>query len=255
MNEVQTFPSRAAEGISCQVTRKMAIAHFVRRVVKATDQAIRLRAWLRGEPRPPRGGFDLEGEKLLDWGWICANLPKGPMRALEIGSGKSPIIPAMLALGYDVTAIDVSEDLSSVFSGIKFHYADFNELEWDSKFDVIVLCSVVEHIGLAGRYNSGEDSGGDLKAMRKVLKLLSSEGQLFLTIPVGRDAVHRPWHRVYGKGRLEQLLDGFEVIQSRFHLKHPWGPWHLGEEEAALSVGPDVRRYALGEYILRKKCS
>jgi Caenorhabditis protein of unknown function, DUF268 len=233
----------------------MQVGHAVRKLVKSTVHEMGLAAWLHGDVRPPRGGFDLRGEKIIDWGWICVNLPKGPTRALEIGSGESPIIPAMLALGYDVTAVDLSEDISSVLSGMKFHYADFMKMELETGFDVIVLCSVVEHIGLAGRYNSREDPEGDLKAMRKVLQLLSPRGQLFLTIPVGKDSVHRPWHRVYGRERLKQLLDGFEVIQSRFLLKHSWGPWHLAEEEVALSFGPDVQRYALGEFILRKQAS
>lgn len=231
----------------------MKIGQVVGGLVKSAERNTGVVAWLRGEPRPPKGGFDLEGEKFIDWGWICVNLPKGRLRALEIGSGKSPIIPAMLALGYEVTAIDLSQDVASVFSGMAFHNADFLQLELREGFDVVVLCSVVEHIGLFGRYNSSDDPNGDLNAMRKVLKLLNPEGLLFLTVPVGKDVIHRPWHRVYGRERLKQLLDGFEVVQSRFVLKEPWGPWHPGEESAALAVGPDIQRYALGEFILRKK--
>jgi len=212
-----------------------------------------LRAWIAGEPRPPRGGFDLDGEKLIDWGWVCVNLPVGPRRALEIGPGKSPIIPAMLALGYDVTAVDLSSDISHLFSNIRFHFGGFEEIESDKGFDVIVLCSVVEHIGLSGRYNSREDRDGDLKAMRKALEWLNPHGQLFLTIPVGKDAVHRPWHRVYGQERLKQLLEGFSIVQSRYLVKQPWGPWYVAKEGDALSFGPDIQRYALGEFILTKR--
>ena len=231
----------------------MSFGVAIGRLAKSADTTLGFRAWLRGEPRPPSGGFDLDGEKLVDWGWICVNLPKGSLRALEIGSGKSPIIPAMLALGYDVTAVDLSEDISSIFNGVKFHYGDFTEFECQGTFDVMVLCSVVEHIGLSGRYNSKEDPQGDLKAMRKSAGLLSAGGLLFLTIPVGKDAVHRPWHRVYGKERLKELFDGFAVVKSRFLLKQKWGPWQLAEEDEALSFGPDIQRYALGEYILQKR--
>ena len=232
----------------------MSIRTIAKRVLKAADDAAGLRAWIAGEPRPPRGGVDLDGEKLIDWGWVCVNLPAGPRRALEIGPGKSPIIPAMLALGYDVTAVDLSRDISRLFSNIRFHFADFKEIESDKGFDVIVLCSVVEHIGLSGRYNSEEDRDGDLKAMRKAFEWLNPRGQLFLTIPVGKDAVHRPWHRVYGQGRLKQLLEGFSVVQSRYLVKQPWGPWHIANEVDALSFGPDIQRYALGEFILEKGC-
>jgi SAM-dependent methyltransferase len=233
----------------------VSIRRSVRDLVKSANQAMGLREWLNGEPRPPKGGFDLDGEKLIDWGWICVNLPKGPKQALEIGSGKSPIIPAMLALGYNVTAVDLSNDISSLFSGMKFHFGDFKEMECNHGFDIIVLCSVVEHIGLSGRYNSPEEPDGDLKAMRRVFELLNPQGRLFLTVPVGKDVIHRPFHRVYGKERLRRLLDGFSVVQSRYLMKKSWGPWYVTDEGEALSFGPDIRRYALGEFILESQIS
>jgi hypothetical protein len=159
----------------------------------------------------------------------------------------------MIALGYDVTAVDLSLDISSIFGGVNFHYGDFVEMERGAMFDVIVMCSVVEHIGISGRYNSSEDPQGDLKAMRKVFTMLAQAGLLFLTIPVGQDTVHKPWHRVYGKTRLRLLLEGFEIMQSRFLIKTPWGPWQPAAEKDALSFGPDIQRYALGQFILRKE--
>jgi SAM-dependent methyltransferase len=231
----------------------MGLGHILGRTARELNRQYSLMAWLSGEPRPPKGGFDLEGEKLVDWGWICVNLPKGPKQALEIGSGRSPIVPAMLALGYDVTAVDLSYDISRVFSSLKFHFGDFQQLPCDHGFDVIVLCSVVEHIGLSGRYDAREEPDGDLKAMRKVFELLKPEGQLFLTIPVGQDVVHRPFHRVYGQERLKSLLDGFSVLQSRYLIKKPWGPWYAADEGKALSVSRDIQRYALGEFILQKQ--
>jgi hypothetical protein len=209
-------------------------------------------AVLNGEPRPPKGGFDLRGEKLIDWGWICVNLPKGPKRALEIGPGESPIIPAMLSLGYEVTAVDPWAAPTSIFSGFRFVQEDFDKFSWDRNFDVVIVCSVVEHIGLAGRYNAQEDVDGDLKTMQRIRHLLEPNGSVLLTIPVGLDAVHKPWHRVYGRDRLPRLLEGFEVMQSRFLRKEPEGAWHCTTQEQALNTAVDVRRYALGEMILSR---
>ncbi|HTU35354.1 MAG TPA: DUF268 domain-containing protein [Candidatus Acidoferrum sp.] len=230
----------------------MGTGQLIGKMAKRVERQFGLREWLRGEPRPPAGGFDLEGEKLVDWGWICANLPRGRFTALEIGPGKSPIIPAMLALGYDVTAIDQWDDPSTIVNGIRFIPEDFNKAKLSSEFDVIVLCSVVEHIGVGGRFNSKDDRDGDLKAMAAAAQLLSVSGKLFLTIPVGADALYRPWHRVYGRKRLPLLLDGFETISSRFLAKDPGGPWRVCSEGEALDAPADIRRYALGEMILRK---
>ena len=228
----------------------MGTGQLIGKMAKRVDRTLGLREWLRGEPRPPAGGFDLDGEKLIDWGWICANLPRRKLRGLEIGPGKSPVIPAMLALGYQVTAIDPWENPSEVVDGIRFIHHDFNKVRLSSEFDVIVLCSVAEHIGIGGRFNSHEDADGDLKAMAKIAQLLSRRGRLFLTIPVGADAIYRPWHRVYGRERLPLLLHGFQLICSRFLVKDPGGPWRVCSQEEALDSPADIRRYALGEMIL-----
>jgi len=220
-------------------------------LVREFDKRFGVVALLNGEPRPPRGGFDLDGEKLMDWGWICANLPPGPRRALEIGPGKSPIIPAMLSLGYEVTAVDTSADPASITEGFHFVRGDFSGFPCDGRFEVIVVCSVVEHVGLAGRYGCQADVDGDLKAMRRIKNLLEPTGQVLLTIPVGLDVVHKPWHRVYGRERLPKLLDGFKVARSRFLQKAPEGPWFSTTQERALDTPVDIRRYALGEMVLQ----
>jgi hypothetical protein len=231
----------------------MSLGNALGSLVRKINGRFGIQALLNGEPRPPAGGFDLKGEKFLDWGFVCANLPHGPMRALEIGPGRSPIIPAMLAVGYDVTAIDIASDLSKQFAGIRFIKGDFTTVQFETGFDVVVACSTVEHVGLSGRYGSVEDADGDLKTMRKVHGLLEPHGVLFLTIPMGVDGVYRPFHRVYGRERLPRLFEGFEEEKSRFLVKEPYGAWHAGDRNAALEYNASAQRYALGEYVLRKK--
>ncbi len=230
----------------------MTLGHTIGTMARHVDRRFGVRAWLRGEPRPPAGGFDLDGEKLLDWGWICANLPRGRKKALEIGCGESPVIPTMLAMGYEVVGVDLQDRLARLVTGFTHVQGDFNVVDLDSAFDVVVACSAIEHFGLAGRYGCCEDPSADLRATQKILRHLASEGMLFLTVPVGRDTIHRPWHRVYGKERLPQLLQGFEIVSQRFLDKEPWGPWHEVTMDEALDQPRDVRRYALGEWILRK---
>ncbi len=230
----------------------MAVGNAIGTLARQVDRRFGIRAWLRGEPRPPAGGFDLDGEKLLDWGWICVNLPRGQKKALEVGCGESPVIPAMLALGYEVVGIDFQDRLANLVSGFTLLRGDYNQLTLNSEFDVVVACSSIEHIGLSGLYGSAEDPFGDLKATKKILDLLVVGGLLFLTIPVGRDAVHKPWHRVYGKERLPSLLSGFEIVHQRFLSKEPNAPWRETSFERALEQPVDLRRYALGELILRK---
>ena len=153
-------------------------------------------------------------------------------------------------MGYEVTAVDSSADPTSIVDGFRFVPGDFNDFPCDQKFEVIIVCSVVEHLGLAGRYNSASDVDADLKAMRRIRVLLEPSGRVLLTIPVGRDAVHEPWHRVYGRQRLPRLLEGFRIVQSRFLQKRPGSAWHATTQEEALDTPVDIRRYALGEMVL-----
>lgn len=222
-------------------------------VARQLNRRLGILSWLAGEPRPPAGGFDLDGEKFLDWAWVCVNLPRGAKRALDVGSGQSPIVPAMLELGYEVTAVDLCNGMSQQLKGFTFIQADFNSLMLKPGFDVIVACSTVEHVGLSGRFESAEDENGDLKAMRKIAQLLNPEGVLFLTIPVGSDGVHRPWHRVYGGKRFPKLLAEFEIVQDRYFVKEPWGPWQQANQEQALDFPATASRYALAELFLRKQ--
>jgi hypothetical protein len=228
----------------------MALGNILGRYAKRLDRELGLRAWLRGEPRPPRGGFDLAGEKIIDWGWICVNLPAGPKRGLEIGCGESPILPGMLTRGYNVTCVDLDATITTELQGFSFIKGDFNQIELLPCFDVIVACSAIEHFGLPGRYGSKSDPDADIRAMTKIRSLLSDCGQVFITVPIGSDALHMPWHRVYGRERLPLLLSGFTIHESRFWTKVHWGPWHETTLMDALDQPVDIQRYALGQFLL-----
>ena len=229
----------------------MTLGHRIGKTIKVIDKRFGVLAVLAGEPRPPVGGFDLKGEKALDWGWVCVNLPKSARRGLDIGCGESPTVPAMLALGYEeVVAVDLQFPLDKQLSGPRFIQGDFNQLALDPGFDVIVACSAVEHIGLSGRYSSGEDVDGDLRAMEKIRLLLNKNGILILTIPAGKDAVYKPWHRVYGKKRIQDLLSGFRINKSTGYVKEPWGPWAKSSLEEALEFSATPARYALAQLVL-----
>lgn len=230
----------------------MALGSAIGTMARRVDRRLGVRAWLRGEPRPPAGGFDLDGEKLLDWGWICANLPREHKKALDVGCGESPVIPTMLAMGYEVVGVDFADRLANLVAGFTLIRGDFNQVDLDSDFDVVVACSSIEHFGLSGRYGSPEDPSGDLKAVQRILSHMVPGGLLILTVPVGRDATHKPWHRVYGRERLPKLLQGFEIVDQRCLSKEPWGPWREVSQDVALDYPVDIKRYALGQWILRK---
>lgn len=217
--------------------------------LKRLDRKMGLRNRLRGMPP---AGFDVEGEKVLDWGWCLAHLPQTPkQRILDVGCVQAPITPAVVALGHEVIGVD-TDRLNYSLPNLTFIQADFMEADLgDVQFDAIVLCSVVEHIGLTGRYGQRDIPDGDLHAMRKVASLLKPEGRLILTIPVGRDLVFRPWHRIYGAERLPRLLQGFTIVREQYLRKPPKDIWHKTTKAEALQVDRAGISYALGQFVLK----
>ena len=71
----------------------------------------------------------------------------------------------------------------------------------------------IEHFGL-GRYGDPIAPHGDLEAMQRLKNILTEDGVLFLSVPIGPDLVVWNSHRIYGPIRFPMLIDGWEVIQS-----------------------------------------
>src|SRR3990172_11938288 len=144
--------------------------------------------------------LDLAGDREVEYAFVAAHVPDTPGTALDFGCGNAPIGLVAAFKGYTVLALDLTPvQWTFVNPAITFHQADINTYPLGSqRFDVILTCSTVEHVGLAGRYGSLEDPNGDLKAMRLLRTLLKPGGRMLLTIPVGQDQVCRPYHRIYG---------------------------------------------------------
>ena len=80
-------------------------------------------------------------------------------------------------------------------------------------FDCAISISSFEHDGL-GMYGDPLDPNGDLKAMKNMRRLVAARGLLFLSIPVGRDALNFNVRRIYGRLRLPLMLRGWETVET-----------------------------------------
>src|SRR5262249_33152034 len=119
------------------------------------------------------------------------------------------------------------------------------------RFDQIINCSSVEHVGLVGRYGSFDDPSGDLEAMAIMRELLAPNGRIIMTIPVGQDLVCAPLHRIYGHERLPRLLEGYDVLEAQYWLREPAASgWSQVDSEAALRTEGSEWFYALGLMVL-----
>jgi SAM-dependent methyltransferase len=199
----------------------------------------------------PQGGPSLSGDRWVEWSFCMSRLAGGPGRTLDFGAGNGFLALAAAQRGHDVVAFDrlpteaefEHPRVRAVQGDVLMH--DFG----DERYDQIINCSSVEHVGLGGRYGSSDAPEGDLAAMAVLRGALTPEGRMILTVPVGRDLVAAPLHRIYGAVRLPRLLDGFAVIEEQYWRKDG-GAWQQTERVQALDVQGSESFYALGLFTL-----
>lgn len=206
--------------------------------------------------------INLGGDRDVEWSFCAAHMPTGSGEAIDLGCGGSYMGLLAAEKGFRVTAINLEPvQWAYVHSNLQFLKGDlFNVSLPKSHFDLIINCSTIEHIGLAGRYGVTENRfDGDLEAMKLLSELMKPGGMMILTIPCGRDAVFLPLHRVYGEQRLPHLLKDFIKEHEEYWIKNDTNQWVLCDRTNALtfkafSISEDPLKmgYALGCFILRR---
>jgi SAM-dependent methyltransferase len=214
----------------------------------------RLTDWLATKTRENLPVPNLEGDREVEWSWVLSYLGSGPGEVLDFGCGNSWLSFIAAQKGYRVTAIDLqSVHWPYVLPNMRFIKTDIFKADFPkSGFDLIINCSSIEHVGLSGRYGSDDNPDGDIDAMALMRELLKPGGVMLLTIPVGRDTVIAPLHRVYGRERLSALLDGWIVENKAYWVKDDRNLWIPADEPTALDSVPSKFYYSLGCFVLRR---
>lgn len=201
------------------------------------------------------GRPSLAGDRWVEWSFCLARLAEGPGATLDFGADIGFLALAAAQRGHKVTALD------RVSLVPEFHHEHVEFLQGDildrplngRRFDQIINCSSVEHVGLAGRYGSSGAPDGDLQAMGILREALAGEGRMIMTVPVGRDLVCPPLHRIYGQERLPRLLAGFTVEEQQFWQKDAAvSAWIRADPETALATEGSASFYSLGLFVLRR---
>jgi len=205
------------------------------------------------------GSVNLNGDRDVEWSFVAANIDisSAAGRALDFGCGSSSYLGLIAArAGYEVVSIDLEPVNWFYFHPyLKFYQGDILNFNFPEKsFELIINCSSIEHVGLAGRYGvKKEDPNGDIKTMRKMRKILEPQGRMLLTIPVGQDAIFPPFHRIYGKNRLPKLLENFIIEKEEYWVKNDQNKWVLTDRLTALDTIPKENFYGLGCFVLKPK--
>lgn len=209
-----------------------------------------------------RSPCNLEGDREVEWSWVASQMPAGPGRALDFGIGQSYLGLMAAQRGFEVTAVDL-EDVLWPYAHPDLHFiqGDIMELQLpEEHFDLVINCSAIEHVGLAGRYGVEESvPDGDLEAMARMRELMKTGGVMILTIPVGEEGVVGSRHRIYGSRRLKRLLEGYTVEKEICWVKDADNRWKMCDREEALDFGSEIEPleheqsiYALGCFVLER---
>lgn len=117
-------------------------------------------------------------------------------RHWDVGSRVDGFILALLPY-LDVTLVDI-RPLAHDIENLSFIRADATTLsgiENQSVHSLSSLCAV-EHFGLGG-YGGDIDPEGDKKVCASFARVLKPGGHLYLSVPIGKDAIAFNAHRVY----------------------------------------------------------
>jgi SAM-dependent methyltransferase len=234
----------------------MARSDSGRRLRKQGARALALAGAAVGElaRRIDGAGAALEGDRIVEWSFCVSRLADGPGRTLDFGADVGFLSLAAAQRGHEVVALD-RMPASAPFGhdSVRFVQADILDRPFVGEtFNQVVNCSSVEHVGLPGRYGSSHAPDGDLEAMAILRDLLRPSGRMLLTVPVGRDSVWLPFHRIYGEERLPRLLEGYEVGEEQFWRKDTGAAWTRRARDDALRTKGSESYYALGLFVLTR---
>ena len=209
-----------------------------------------------GEKFDRNSSLTLSGDRDLEWSWVISKAPNSTKRTLDFGPGNSTIPIALSFISEEVVCLDLNKpEINYGVKNIKHILGDVTSPPAGlGKFDLIVNCSSIEHVGLPGRYGSTEISDGDLIGMENLHHLMNESAKMLLTVPVGKDGVYLPNHRVYGIDRLPQLLSGFKIENEKYFEKtNSKRFWAETTKEIALATNSSATFYSIGLFVLAKK--
>lgn len=168
----------------------------------------------------PKGyGFRID-ERIIEYPWVYARLPRRPGAMLDAGStlnykfliNRQPVSEADLCI-----CTLAPEKRCYWRRGISYVFGDLRSPMFRSEtFDTIVSISTIEHIGLdntllytADRSKKEDDEAGFRAAVREFRRVIRPGGACFITVPYGK-ACKRGWFQVFDSQMVEIVLDDFQ---------------------------------------------
>lgn len=193
------------------------------------------------------------GQRIIEYPWalkmIGQLLASGAVnlgsRVLDVGVAESVFHYELLHKGFDVSGIDIRWS-PIIHPRIHFVQRPLQDTQFPNDyFDLAVVISTIEHIGLLSYDQTSLDYDADFRCIEEIHRILRKGGHLILTTPFdGRSAYHitrSGFERHYDVERLTRLLAGSRflwVVEDYFlyddlpssprylHYERHTLPWH-----------------------------
>ena len=136
-----------------------------------------------------------------------------PEKHFDIGSRVDGFITHLLSFGVDVTLIDIRA-LEGTIDDLSFLQADatnLSNISDNSIASLSALCSL-EHFGL-GRYGDPIDPAACFKAFQSIQRVLAEDGDLYLSLPVGKDELAFNAHRIFNPETVITAFDKLRLVE------------------------------------------
>lgn len=196
-------------------------------------------------------------DRYIEYPFVLRNLPRPPLKVLDVGSSGS-FFPLLLAsVGYDVYGIDIREYAivnKIKFDNFQFVKEDITKTSFpDNYFDAITAISTIEHIGISGRHGSEEDPEADKKTIDEIRRILKPRGVILLTVPFGKAKVIKPYSRIYDGDLINKLLKGLKIENEEYYIQDKNDDWFECSKQEAGDVDAKSDRYPLCLLKMRKE--
>lgn len=137
----------------------------------------------------------------------------GIKRHWDIGSRIDGFIGHLLAMGLEVSIIDIREfpteieNLHTIVDDAK----NLCQIPNESVESMSALCSI-EHFGL-GRYGDAIDPDACFKCFDSIQRKLKKGGRLYISLPIGRERVEFNAHRIFYASTVLECFDTLHLVE------------------------------------------
>ena len=179
--------------------------------------------------------------------WLARRIRSAAI-AKHVDIGSSALTMSVLSAHVDTTFVDY-RPLRADLPGLTCMAGDICGLPFpDNSLPSVSCLHVIEHIGL-GRYGDPLNPLGSEIAARELQRVITVDGYLFLSLPVGRERVCFNAHRVHSPSSVLSMFQQMHLIE--FSCIDDGGHYL---ENQALEVAAHFD-YGCGFFLLRKKRS